>query len=76
MRSLRYGWWAYVLGERTTPRLKENSKIFCVDGNVASGKGALAQKLADRLGRWSYTVSEGEERREHMLDKPLQSISR
>ncbi|MCI4378073.1 hypothetical protein PGIGA_G00211710 [Pangasianodon gigas] len=49
-RSLRYGWWAYVLGERTTPRLKENSKIFCIDGNLASGKGALAQKLADRLG--------------------------
>ncbi|XP_017326105.1 NADH dehydrogenase [ubiquinone] 1 alpha subcomplex subunit 10, mitochondrial isoform X2 [Ictalurus punctatus] len=50
VRSLRYGWWAYVLGERTTPRLKENSKIFCIDGNIASGKGALAQKLANRLG--------------------------
>ncbi|KAK2850424.1 hypothetical protein Q7C36_009207 [Tachysurus vachellii] len=50
VRSLRYGWWAYALGERTTPRLKENSKIFCIDGNLASGKGALAQKLADRLG--------------------------
>ncbi|KAK3568806.1 hypothetical protein QTP86_017400 [Hemibagrus guttatus] len=50
VRSLQYGWWAYALGERTTPRLKENSKIFCIDGNIASGKGALAQKLADRLG--------------------------
>ncbi|KAF5897256.1 NADH dehydrogenase [ubiquinone] 1 alpha subcomplex subunit 10, mitochondrial, partial [Clarias magur] len=50
VRSLRYGWWAYALGERTTPRFKENSKIFCIDGNLASGKGALAQKLADRLG--------------------------
>ncbi|KAG7331492.1 hypothetical protein KOW79_005461 [Hemibagrus wyckioides] len=50
VRSLRYGWWTYALGERTTPRLKENSKIFCIDGNLASGKGALAQKLADRLG--------------------------
>ncbi|XP_023143640.1 NADH dehydrogenase [ubiquinone] 1 alpha subcomplex subunit 10, mitochondrial [Amphiprion ocellaris] len=50
VRSLRYGWWAYALGERTTPRLKQNSKIISVDGNLASGKGALAQKLADKLG--------------------------
>ncbi|XP_029937015.1 NADH dehydrogenase [ubiquinone] 1 alpha subcomplex subunit 10, mitochondrial [Myripristis murdjan] len=50
VRSLRYGWWAYALGERTTPRFKEYSKIFAVDGNLASGKGALAQKLADKLG--------------------------
>ncbi|XP_006806510.1 NADH dehydrogenase [ubiquinone] 1 alpha subcomplex subunit 10, mitochondrial [Neolamprologus brichardi] len=50
VRSLRYGWWAYALGERTTPRLKQYSKIISVDGNLASGKGALAQKLADKLG--------------------------
>lgn len=50
VRSLRYGWWAYALGERTTPRLGEKSKIITVDGNLASGKGALAQKLADKLG--------------------------
>ncbi|XP_040914059.1 NADH dehydrogenase [ubiquinone] 1 alpha subcomplex subunit 10, mitochondrial [Toxotes jaculatrix] len=50
VRSLQYGWWAYALGERTTPRLKQHSKIISVDGNLASGKGALAQKLADRLG--------------------------
>ncbi|KAF7656189.1 hypothetical protein LDENG_00045420 [Lucifuga dentata] len=50
VRSLRYGWWAYALGERTTPRFKEFSKIITVDGNLASGKGALAQKLAERLG--------------------------
>ncbi|XP_017550559.1 NADH dehydrogenase [ubiquinone] 1 alpha subcomplex subunit 10, mitochondrial [Pygocentrus nattereri] len=50
VRNLRYGWWAYALGERTTPRFKENSKIFCIDGNLASGKGALAQKLADKMG--------------------------
>ncbi|KAM8856190.1 NADH dehydrogenase [ubiquinone] 1 alpha subcomplex subunit 10, mitochondrial [Spinachia spinachia] len=49
-RSLRYGWLAYMLGERTTPRLKPNSKIITVDGNLSSGKGALAQKLADNLG--------------------------
>ncbi|XP_041663714.1 NADH dehydrogenase [ubiquinone] 1 alpha subcomplex subunit 10, mitochondrial [Cheilinus undulatus] len=50
VRSLRYGWWAYALGERTIPRLSQYSKIITVDGNLASGKGALAQKLADRLG--------------------------
>uniref|UniRef100_A0A4W4HDK2 NADH dehydrogenase [ubiquinone] 1 alpha subcomplex subunit 10, mitochondrial n=1 Tax=Electrophorus electricus TaxID=8005 RepID=A0A4W4HDK2_ELEEL len=50
VRNLKYGWLAFVLGERTTARFKQNSKIFCVDGNLASGKGALAQKLADRLG--------------------------
>ncbi|XP_061698237.1 NADH dehydrogenase [ubiquinone] 1 alpha subcomplex subunit 10, mitochondrial [Syngnathoides biaculeatus] len=50
VRYLKYGWWAYALGERTTPRLKQSSKIISVDGNIASGKGALAQKLADKLG--------------------------
>uniref|UniRef100_UPI001ED840B2 NADH dehydrogenase [ubiquinone] 1 alpha subcomplex subunit 10, mitochondrial n=1 Tax=Scatophagus argus TaxID=75038 RepID=UPI001ED840B2 len=50
VRSLRYGWWAYALGERTTPRLSQYSKIITVDGSLASGKGALAQKLADKLG--------------------------
>ncbi|KAL4617997.1 NADH dehydrogenase ubiquinone 1 alpha subcomplex subunit 10, mitochondrial [Arapaima gigas] len=49
-KNLQYGWWAYVLGERTMPRFNENSKIFTIDGNLASGKGALAQKLADKLG--------------------------
>ncbi|XP_043105682.1 NADH dehydrogenase [ubiquinone] 1 alpha subcomplex subunit 10, mitochondrial [Puntigrus tetrazona] len=48
--NLRYGWWTYVLGERTTSRFKENSKIISIDGNLASGKGALAQQLADKLG--------------------------
>ncbi|XP_061648025.1 NADH dehydrogenase [ubiquinone] 1 alpha subcomplex subunit 10, mitochondrial isoform X1 [Phyllopteryx taeniolatus] len=50
VRKLKYGWWAYALGERTTPHLKQSSKIISVDGNLASGKGALAQKLADKLG--------------------------
>uniref|UniRef100_A0A8D3DUU6 NADH dehydrogenase [ubiquinone] 1 alpha subcomplex subunit 10, mitochondrial n=1 Tax=Scophthalmus maximus TaxID=52904 RepID=A0A8D3DUU6_SCOMX len=49
-RSLQYGWLSYILGERTTPRLSQYSKIISVDGNLASGKGALAQKLADQLG--------------------------
>ncbi|XP_031729784.1 NADH dehydrogenase [ubiquinone] 1 alpha subcomplex subunit 10, mitochondrial [Anarrhichthys ocellatus] len=50
VRSLRYGWLAYALGERTTPRLKQNSRIITLEGNLSSGKGALAQKLADKLG--------------------------
>lgn len=49
-RTLSYGWLTYVLGERTRPRLGQNSKIIAVDGNLASGKGALAQKLAENLG--------------------------
>lgn len=52
VRSLRYGWWAYALGERTTPRFQQYSKIISVDGNLASGKGALAQNLADKLGNY------------------------
>ncbi|KAM7406939.1 hypothetical protein PAMA_002916 [Pampus argenteus] len=50
VRSLRYGWLAYMFGERTTPRFQQYSKIISVDGNLASGKGALAQNLADKLG--------------------------
>lgn len=50
MRTLRYGWLTYALGERTLPRLSKTSKIIAVDGNLASGKGALALKLAENLG--------------------------
>ncbi|KAJ4921958.1 hypothetical protein JOQ06_022280 [Pogonophryne albipinna] len=49
-RSLQYGWLTYFMGERTTPRLTSTSKIITLDGNLASGKGALASKLADTLG--------------------------
>ncbi|KAF3843475.1 hypothetical protein F7725_002324 [Dissostichus mawsoni] len=48
-RSLQYGWLTYVMGERTMPRLTSTSKIITLDGNLASGKGALASKLADTL---------------------------
>ncbi|XP_053257309.1 NADH dehydrogenase [ubiquinone] 1 alpha subcomplex subunit 10, mitochondrial [Podarcis raffonei] len=48
--SLRYNWLAYFLGERTTPRLNEYSKVFTVDGNLRSGKGKLAQQVAEKLG--------------------------
>ncbi|XP_063789334.1 NADH dehydrogenase [ubiquinone] 1 alpha subcomplex subunit 10, mitochondrial [Pseudophryne corroboree] len=49
-QGLKYGFWAYMLGERTTKRFGPNSKIITVDGNLASGKGKLAQELADNLG--------------------------
>ncbi|XP_010765154.1 NADH dehydrogenase [ubiquinone] 1 alpha subcomplex subunit 10, mitochondrial-like [Notothenia coriiceps] len=49
-RSLQYGWLTYFMGERTMPRLTSTSKIITLDGNLASGKGALASKLADKLG--------------------------
>ncbi|XP_078062531.1 NADH dehydrogenase [ubiquinone] 1 alpha subcomplex subunit 10, mitochondrial isoform X2 [Mustelus asterias] len=48
-RELKYGWWAYMLGERTMKKFKVNSKIITVDGNLASGKGALAKSLAEKL---------------------------
>ncbi|NP_955872.1 NADH dehydrogenase [ubiquinone] 1 alpha subcomplex subunit 10, mitochondrial [Danio rerio] len=50
VRNLRYGWLAYVMGERASSRFKENSKIISIDGNLASGKGVLAQELAEKLG--------------------------
>ncbi|XP_018420119.1 PREDICTED: NADH dehydrogenase [ubiquinone] 1 alpha subcomplex subunit 10, mitochondrial [Nanorana parkeri] len=48
--GIQYGFWAYMLGERTTKRFGPNSKIVTVDGNLASGKGKLAKELAQRLG--------------------------
>ncbi|XP_007230092.3 NADH dehydrogenase [ubiquinone] 1 alpha subcomplex subunit 10, mitochondrial [Astyanax mexicanus] len=50
LRNLEYGPLAYLLGDRTTPRLHKYSKIITVDGNLASGKGVLAQTLAEKLG--------------------------
>ncbi|XP_015723298.1 NADH dehydrogenase [ubiquinone] 1 alpha subcomplex subunit 10, mitochondrial [Coturnix japonica] len=49
-RPLQYGWLAYMLGERASKKFNEYSKIFTVDGNLASGKGKLAQQIADKLG--------------------------
>ncbi|XP_008326364.1 NADH dehydrogenase [ubiquinone] 1 alpha subcomplex subunit 10, mitochondrial [Cynoglossus semilaevis] len=49
-RSLRYGHLAYLMGERTTTRFNHLSRIFTVDGNLSSGKGELAKKLAESLG--------------------------
>ncbi|XP_067891989.1 NADH dehydrogenase [ubiquinone] 1 alpha subcomplex subunit 10, mitochondrial isoform X2 [Heterodontus francisci] len=49
-RKLQYGWWAYVLGERTMKKFKDKSKIITVEGNLASGKGVFAKNVADKLG--------------------------
>uniref|UniRef100_A0A8B9DHZ4 NADH dehydrogenase [ubiquinone] 1 alpha subcomplex subunit 10, mitochondrial n=1 Tax=Anser cygnoides TaxID=8845 RepID=A0A8B9DHZ4_ANSCY len=49
-RNLQYGWLAYILGEKTSKKLSEYSKIFTVEGSLRSGKGKLAQQLAEKLG--------------------------
>ncbi|XP_044888935.1 NADH dehydrogenase [ubiquinone] 1 alpha subcomplex subunit 10, mitochondrial isoform X3 [Mauremys mutica] len=49
-QKLRYGWLFYMLGERTTKKFNKYSKIFTVDGNLSSGKGELAQQIAEKLG--------------------------
>uniref|UniRef100_A0A6P5JD18 NADH dehydrogenase [ubiquinone] 1 alpha subcomplex subunit 10, mitochondrial n=1 Tax=Phascolarctos cinereus TaxID=38626 RepID=A0A6P5JD18_PHACI len=49
-RFHRYGFLSYVLGERTTKKLTEKSKVVTVDGNIRSGKGELAKHLARELG--------------------------
>ncbi|XP_053814894.1 NADH dehydrogenase [ubiquinone] 1 alpha subcomplex subunit 10, mitochondrial-like [Vidua chalybeata] len=40
----------YMLGERTSKKFTEHSKVFTVEGNLSSGKGQLAQQIADKLG--------------------------
>ncbi|XP_019409984.1 PREDICTED: NADH dehydrogenase [ubiquinone] 1 alpha subcomplex subunit 10, mitochondrial [Crocodylus porosus] len=49
-RTLKYGLLSYWLGERTTKRFNERSKIFTVDGNLSCGKGKLAKQIAEKLG--------------------------
>ncbi|KAM8807018.1 NADH dehydrogenase [ubiquinone] 1 alpha subcomplex subunit 10, mitochondrial [Eudromia elegans] len=39
-----------MLGDRTTKKFGKNSKVFTVEGNLSSGKGKLAQQLAEKLG--------------------------
>ncbi|XP_004473997.1 NADH dehydrogenase [ubiquinone] 1 alpha subcomplex subunit 10, mitochondrial [Dasypus novemcinctus] len=48
--KMQYGPLSYILGERTTTKLTENSKVITVDGNICSGKGKLAKELAEKLG--------------------------
>nr|XP_009927513.1 PREDICTED: NADH dehydrogenase [ubiquinone] 1 alpha subcomplex subunit 10, mitochondrial isoform X2 [Haliaeetus albicilla] len=39
-----------MLGDRATKKFTEYSKIFTVEGNLSSGKGKLAQQIAEKLG--------------------------
>ncbi|XP_069321597.1 NADH dehydrogenase [ubiquinone] 1 alpha subcomplex subunit 10, mitochondrial [Eulemur rufifrons] len=48
--KLRYGPLAFTLGETTTKKLTEYSKVITVDGNICSGKGKLAKEIAEKLG--------------------------
>ncbi|XP_047399346.1 NADH dehydrogenase [ubiquinone] 1 alpha subcomplex subunit 10, mitochondrial isoform X2 [Sciurus carolinensis] len=48
--ELRYGALAFLLGDRTTKKLTESSKVITVDGNICSGKGTLARAIAEKLG--------------------------
>ncbi|XP_074857882.1 NADH dehydrogenase [ubiquinone] 1 alpha subcomplex subunit 10, mitochondrial [Carettochelys insculpta] len=63
-QNLRYGWLAYMLGERSTKKFNKYSKIFTVDGNLASGKGKLAQQIAEKLGMQYFPEADI-----HYLDK-------
>ncbi|XP_069716783.1 NADH dehydrogenase [ubiquinone] 1 alpha subcomplex subunit 10, mitochondrial [Phaenicophaeus curvirostris] len=49
-QNLQYGWLAYILGDRATKKFTDYSKVFTVEGNLASGKGKLAQQIAEKLG--------------------------
>lgn len=48
--QLRYGALDFLLGDRTTKKLTEYSKVITVDGNICSGKGRLAKTIAENLG--------------------------
>lgn len=39
-----------MLGERASKKFTEHSKVFTVEGNLSSGKGKLAQQIAEKLG--------------------------
>ncbi|XP_054854551.1 NADH dehydrogenase [ubiquinone] 1 alpha subcomplex subunit 10, mitochondrial [Eublepharis macularius] len=62
--NLTYGWIAYMLGERTTKRFNEYSKVFTVDGNLRSGKGKLAQHIAEKLNMRYFPEADA-----HYLDR-------
>lgn len=48
--ELQYGPLAFILGERTTKKLTERSKVITVDGNICSGKSKVARTIAEKLG--------------------------
>ncbi|XP_075807581.1 NADH dehydrogenase [ubiquinone] 1 alpha subcomplex subunit 10, mitochondrial [Microtus pennsylvanicus] len=48
--QLRYGPLAFVLGDKTTKKLNQYSRVITVDGNICSGKNKLAKEIAEKLG--------------------------
>ncbi|XP_039705687.1 NADH dehydrogenase [ubiquinone] 1 alpha subcomplex subunit 10, mitochondrial [Pteropus medius] len=46
----QYGPLAFILGDRTTKKLTERSRVITVDGNICSGKSKLAKVVAEKLG--------------------------
>ncbi|XP_008827352.1 NADH dehydrogenase [ubiquinone] 1 alpha subcomplex subunit 10, mitochondrial [Nannospalax galili] len=48
--KLKYGPLAYLLGEKTSKKLNEYSRVITVDGNICSGKSTLAKEVAEKLG--------------------------
>ncbi|KAF6115212.1 NADH:ubiquinone oxidoreductase subunit A10 [Phyllostomus discolor] len=49
-RPRRFGPLAFVLGDKTTKKLTDSSKVITVDGNICSGKSKVAKGIADKLG--------------------------
>lgn len=49
--GLRYGPLAFLLGDRVSKKWTESSKVITVDGNLCSGKGELAKRIAEKLGK-------------------------
>jgi hypothetical protein len=58
--KLRYGLLAAILGDKTTKKLHEYSRVITVDGNICSGKNKLAKEIAQQLGmhraEWPWPV--------------------
>lgn len=52
--KLKYGHLAFMLGDRTTKKLNNNSRVITVDGNLCSGKSKLAKDIAEQLGMKHY----------------------
>lgn len=46
----QYGPLAFILGEKTSKKLTERSKVITVDGNICSGKSKVARTIAEKLG--------------------------
>ncbi|KAL6075554.1 hypothetical protein STEG23_011497 [Scotinomys teguina] len=48
--QLKYGLLSYILGDKTTKRMNDYSRVITVDGNICSGKSKLAKEIAEKLG--------------------------